>query len=245
MAVNWKLALAILALAVPGAIASAWLALPQLLAGRLLPLPLATLQIAAAGQTVLIALAAAGIGTSLAARVGLQAPVISALLNGDKPWPAWRAQWLASALGGLVGGAVIVGFYLCAPAELAPLHSAATIPLTVRLLYGGITEEILLRWGLMSGLAWAGWRLLQGGTGRPAAIVIWAAIALSALVFGISHLPAALAALGTASGSAIAYIVAGNALFGMLAGYLFWRYGLEAAIAAHVLAHVLAQLVRG
>jgi hypothetical protein len=43
----------------------------------------------------------------------------------------------------------------------------------------------------------------------------------------------------------VAYVTIGNALFGVVAGYLFWRYGLEAAIAAHVSAHVLTFLVRG
>ncbi len=240
---NWKLALALLMLAVPGAIVSVWLGLPLLLAGQSLPLPLATMQLAAAGQTILIVLVAAGVGTLSAAKVGLQAPVISMLLNGTNPWPAWRSQCLPGAVGGLIGCGIIVGFYRCAPAELAPLHVTAAIPLSVRLLYGGITEEILLRWGLMSSLVWVCWRLLEGGTGRPTAIIMWAAIGLSALMFGISHLPSAEIVLGKVSGAATVYIVAGNAAFGVVAGYLFWRYGLEAAIAAHVLAHLLAKVV--
>lgn len=34
------------------------------------------------------------------------------------------------------------------------------------------------------------------------------------------------------------YVVLGNAAFGLVAGWLYWRYGLEAAVLAHAGAHV-------
>lgn len=39
------------------------------------------------------------------------------------------------------------------------------------------------------------------------------------------------------------YIVTANPLFGLVAGYLFWRHGLESAMLAHLLAHLLAYIV--
>jgi len=51
--------------------------------------------------------------------------------------------------------------------------------------------------------------------------------------------------LPTLSVGVAAYIIIGNALFGPIAGYLFWRYGLETAIIAHVCAHVFAFAIRG
>lgn len=38
----------------------------------------------------------------------------------------------------------------------------------------------------------------------------------------------------------VAFVLVGNTVFGLVAGGLFARHGLEAAIIAHVLAHLLA-----
>lgn len=61
----------------------------------------------------------------------------------------------------------------------------------------------------------------------------------------LAALPSVAQSMPAWSASVVARITFGNALFGLVAGYLFWRYGLEAAIAAHVSAHVVAFGVRG
>jgi membrane protease YdiL (CAAX protease family) len=118
------------------------------------------------------------------------------------------------------------------------------LPLAVRVLYGGVTEEVLIRWGLMTALAWAAWRLFGKESPGPSGAMMWSAVVLSALVFGLSHVPAVAGLLGEVPASLAAYVTIGNAVFGVVAGYLFWRYGLEAAIGAHVLAHVFAYAIR-
>ncbi|WP_286922578.1 CPBP family glutamic-type intramembrane protease [Marinobacter sp.] len=104
---------------------------------------------------------------------------------------------------------------------------------------------MLVRWGLMTTLVWLGWRVLQRGKAAPSGIVVWLGIGLSALLFGVSHVPSVVAAVGSVPLTIVAYITLGNALFGLVAGILFWRYGLEAAITAHVLAHVIAYAIHG
>lgn len=242
---NWRLASLITLAAIPGPVAISWLALPILVDSKNLQVPLQTLQIATAVQSILLVALASAIGTLLSAKVGLSAPVFSALASRCGVLPALRQQLLPGALGGLFGALVIIGFYGFAPSELAPLQNRNSLPLTARALYGGVTEEVLLRWGLMTFIVWAGWRLLQRGTGEPSVTIVWLAIGISALLFGISHVPSVAAALGAVPASVVAYVTLGNAVFGIAAGYLFWRYGLEAAIGAHVLAHVLAFAVRG
>jgi hypothetical protein len=37
----------------------------------------------------------------------------------------------------------------------------------------------------------------------------------------------------------IAFVVLANSLFGLIAGYLYWKKGLESAMIAHILAHVV------
>jgi hypothetical protein len=39
------------------------------------------------------------------------------------------------------------------------------------------------------------------------------------------------------------HVVGANTVVGVLFGYLFWRYGLEAAIIAHAFAHVVGYVV--
>ena len=71
------------------------------------------------------------------------------------------------------------------------------------------------------------------------------AIVVSALVFALGHLPAAVLFVGPLNATIIAYVTVGNALFGIVFGWLFWRYGLEAAMLAHALTHVVKYVVSG
>lgn len=242
---NWKLTLLLTILAVPGGLVLAWLALPALVDPHDVPIPLRTLQIAVAAQSTLLAAMASAVGALLSPKVGLRAPALLAVVSRGNVVDALRPQLLPSAVGGLVGACILVGFHAISPDALAEAHRRGSIPLLVRVLYGGITEEVLMRWGLMTLFVWVGWRILQHGRGEAAAAVVWLAIGLSAVLFGVSHLPSVTAVMAEVPGAVVAWITVGNALFGMMAGYLFWCFGLEAAVTAHVLAHVIAWAVRG
>ncbi len=129
------------------------------------------------------------------------------------------------------------------PGDLAGVADELLVPLPARILYGGFTEELLIRFGLMSTLAWLFWRLLQRRD-RPSPALFWAAIILSAIPFGVGHLPLVAAATGGLTLEVVIWVVGANAVIGVVAGYLFWRYGLESAIIAHSLAHVFDALAR-
>lgn len=242
---NWKLVLLLTLLGATGSIALSWLGLPLLVDPGAAPGPLWLIQVGTALQSIVMVALAACVGAWLAPRVGLAAPALGAALARQGAWSALRPQCVPAFAGGVAGAALIVAFHALAPAEAAALHGETPLPLAARMLYGGVTEEILVRWGLMSLFAWIFWRLLQRGAGRLGASAAWAAICLSAFAFGLAHLPAAIAVMGELSAYFVFYVTAGNAMFGVLAGYLFWRYGLESAIMAHVLAHALAFVVRG
>jgi membrane protease YdiL (CAAX protease family) len=100
-------------------------------------------------------------------------------------------------------------------------------PLPMRLLYGGITEEVLLRWGFMTLLVW----LFRGR------YVL--AILISSLVFAIGHLPIAFMLFPKPTLVLIAFVIAANSLFGVIAGVLYWKRGLESAIVAHMVTHLV------
>lgn len=242
---NWRLAFLVALVAIPGPIAISFLALPILIDTDNLVVPLQTLQIATATQSIVLVALASGLGTFLSAKVGLRAPVMEALAKRGDCLSALAPQLIPGVIGGILGAAVIVGFYEFSPRALAALQTTDSIPLAARVLYGGITEEVLIRWGLMTTLVWLGWRVLQQGIAAPSGTVVWLGIGLSALLFGVSHVPSVVAAVGSVPLTIVAYITLGNALFGLVAGILFWRYGLEAAITAHVIAHVIAYAIHG
>jgi membrane protease YdiL (CAAX protease family) len=105
------------------------------------------------------------------------------------------------------------------------------------MLYGGITEELLLRWGVMSLLAWAGWRLFQRGRAAPSSGVLWLAVVLAALLFAIAHLPAAMA-MTDPPVMLIVRVLVLNFSAGLVFGWLYWRHNLETAMMAHASVHL-------
>jgi len=194
-------------------------------------------------QPTIILAAAALVGVLLAEKVGLSAPALDALARRDSFIGALRPQIIFGVVGGLIGAAAVVSSWVVARSIL-PLEFVARaeqfnrlLPLPTRLLSGGITEEVFLRWGLLTLLVWAGWKLFQRGHGKPRSTHFVGAILISSIVFGLGHLPIAVA-LGSISITIGLYIVTANSIFGLIAGYLYWRKGLEAAIIAHMFTHL-------
>jgi hypothetical protein len=107
------------------------------------------------------------------------------------------------------------------------------------MLYGGITEEILLRWGLMSLLVWIAWKVLKQGVTLPSQGIYQGAIVLAALVFGLLHLPAT-AAIVPLTPVVIIRAILLNGIAGIAFGWLFWQYSLEAAMLAHISIHAFS-----
>lgn len=240
---NLRLALVVWTAGMPGVVALAWALAPRLSAETGWPAQPWVMGVVGAAQSAAMLAMAAAAGAALAPRVGLRSPWFLAVATQRWPQVQWRRDLGAAVAGGLVGAGVIVAFHAFAPPQLAGVRTGLDLPLWARVLYGGVTEEILLRWGLMSLILWALWRLAQRGTGAPKVALVACAVAGSALAFGAGHLPVAAELTGGLTPQLGAYIVAGNALFGLVAGYLFWRHGLESAMLAHALAHVVASVL--
>lgn len=194
--------------------------------------------------TILLSLAVF-VGVAFAFKVGLSSPVAEAAANNRQLSLAFKPQLVPGLIGGITGGAVIFLIWILWKPFLPPefvtrsLALSNLLPISTRLLYGGFTEELLLRWGVMTFLVWAAWRLLQGGQGKPRAIYFASAIVISSVVFGLGHLPIAFALSSEVTSSLVLYIITANTAFGLIAGYLYWKKGLEAAMVAHMLGHVI------
>jgi len=218
----------------------------------LLPLPLlpegappaAVVRLLMLVQPTILLSVAVLIGVLLTPPLGLMAPGAEALSTGRSWRPAMVPQLRPGVVGGLISGGLLTAIALLSRPLLPPAYQAAEpTPLLVRFLYGGITEEILIRWGLMTLLLWLGWRLGQQRQGKPKAQWVVVAIAVSSLAFAVGHLPAAIALGLPLTPALVGFLLIQNSLFAVVAGYLFWRYGLEAAMIAHLTVHAVLALI--
>jgi len=204
------------------------------------PAPTAVLKGLILIQPTILLSVAVLLGVQLAHRVGLSAPAAEALVQRRSWRNAIAPQLLPGLIGGLVSGGVLVAIAALSKGWLPSAYLATKPPpALVRFLYGGITEEILMRWGLMTLLMWLGWRFGQRRRGKPALGWVTVAIALSAGLFAAAHLPYLVALEIPLTSLLTGYILIQNSLFAGVAGYLYWRYGLEAAIAAHLVVHAV------
>ncbi len=196
------------------------------------------------GQPTAMVLVAAAVGCLLAPRVGLVSLFYEWAAFGRGIGTRLRPHLRSALLLGLLfAGAALAmdAAFLPAMGEafaaLTPASEQGLAQLGTGVLYGGITEEILLRWGMMSLLVWVGARLAGRRQAEPPPAVAWTAIVLAAVLFGVGHLPAvsALVPLNTAI---IVRTILINALGGVIFGWLFWRRNLEAAMVAHASTHL-------
>ena len=228
--------------AMTGAVVLSITVIPQLLAKVPQTVPLGVAVAASVIQTGVLLALAVWTGVALSRPLGLGAPAIEAALSGADAWRPLKHQLIPAAIVGMFVGGVLVVLARIAPAELLALGETVEIPVAAKLLYGGVTEEMLMRWGLMTALIWLPWRFIQKRAGPPRTSYVVAAIVVAALLFGVLHLPAAAAMGASLTPSVVSYVVVGNAVPGVLFGILYWRYGLEAAILAHALGHFVSVL---
>ncbi|MAM62028.1 CPBP family glutamic-type intramembrane protease [Maritimibacter sp. UBA3975] len=172
------------------------------------------------------------LGVGLSGRVGLHS-WLTARMRGEAA--VFPAVWLPICLG--LGGGVLIALADWLFFWLRGADGGLTIPTVpgalAALTYGGIVEELMLRYGLLTALFWAAWKIGRQ-TLRP--VVAWVLIAVVAVLFGLGHLPAMMT-LGPLDAALIARTILLNAALGLVYGWLYWRRGLEARMVAHMATH--------
>ena len=216
-------------------------------AAELAGLPVAVVVAASAAQSLALLAVAVAVGLYATPRVGLRSHLLARLSDDEPLGPAVQSFTRPALLGGVAVGLLLLALDAVAPTPVdgtaAPTVGSLLASLPFRVLYGGVTEELLLRWGVMSLVALALARTV--GRGRDARTeglspaVAWTAIVVSSVLFGVGHLPAATAVYGPLTPEVLAFVVGGNTLAGLVFGWLFWRHGLEAGMVAHALGHVV------
>ncbi|RZM79440.1 CPBP family glutamic-type intramembrane protease [Leptolyngbya iicbica] len=236
-------------LGMTGEVALLWADLP--LPPGPLPLPLSTIKALMLLQGMVLLTIAVVLGVVLAPRVQLAAPWLEAIAQGmPLSQRALKPPLVWGAIGGLVSASLallwLAGWQPALPPEFLTAAKTYQLPLFARILRGGMSEEILMRWGLMTLVVWLPWRIAQRQRDLPLHPGYYiAALSLTAVIFGVLHLPLAFLLSPTVTISLVVYIIGANAIVGAIAGYLYWQWGLEAAIIAHALFHVFVAMVEG
>jgi hypothetical protein len=177
------------------------------------------------------------LGLAAAHAIGSGAPYVEAVLGGTYP-PSGIGLAVAAAWGFVAGAALLIADLFFIPYWPKPLLDTAkkttVLENFLASFYGGINEELLMRFFGLSALLW-----LASLVSQPNALIFWVANILMTIVFGIGHLPALKGVAGSISRVMLARTLLLNAPVGLVCGWLFWTYGIEAAIVAHFSADIV------
>ena len=223
-------------------------------AGRSPTRSLALLTLLSLIQPAVLVVATAVAGAALAPRLGFTSYLAG--VNVQRPFGTQVRRAIGA---GLLVGAAIVVLDIALFAHFVLRTGSASLRLVLQglaggILYGGLSEEVMMRWGAMTFVVWVGARL-DGRRGRPPAalradqakplppVVYVLAIVVVALLFAAGHLPAA-SALAPLTTALVLRIVLLNGVAGLVFGWLYWKASLEAAMLAHASVHVVFALAQ-
>ena len=184
--------------------------------------------------------AASAAGTWLGKRVDLGSGLRDLVSGKPGRWRRARSELVPGALVGLALGILQLISQGAVPKDvlIPALDNPNALEWTLRCLSAALTEEIGFRFGAMSLFAWVTWSVA-----RRAAIhrsSQWIGNLLSALVFAVAHLPQ-LELQRYGLSLLIPFVVSSTGV-GMIMGWLFMRYGLVSAIAAHLVVDLMANV---
>lgn len=207
--------------------------------------PLAVIAVASVVQSGVLVAIAVLVGLYLGPKVGLGAPLLRARLDGHPVGARLRETVPSAASLGVAAALAIVVLDLAFGAVGASIPAEAVDQpalwkRALAVLYGGITEELLLRFGLMTLFVWLSTFVV--GDEAPADGAVWAAIVLAAVAFGAAHL-GTLASITDPTPLLVVRTLVLNALGGVVFGWLYWKRGIEAAMVAHLAADVTLHVV--
>ena len=134
-------------------------------------------------------------------------------------------------------GAVIPGIQESTTETLTP------IVITASVLYGGIVEELMLRFFMMSVIAFLLWKLFARRAQTAPTAVIIAANIIAAVLFAAGHLPATAMLFGSLSPLILLRCFLLNGGFGLLFGWLYRRHGIQYAMVSHAVFHIVSKLI--
>lgn len=187
--------------------------------------------------TILLLIAVV-VGTLLYDKVGFSVPTISSLLKIEPQKIKLVEQAKFGIFFGFIAGILItiigIFFKYSLPQEFIELGNKIKITTIARFLYGGFTEELLMRFGFMTLVVW----LIFKVTKNLNSSTYWTGIIVASILFAVGHFPVVFNAVQSPTITLLTYVLIGNSIAGLFFGWLYWKKGLESAFIAHIFAHV-------
>jgi hypothetical protein len=192
-------------------------------------------------QVIGSVLLSAVLGALLYNQTSLHNPFMTALINNPSNlWPALLMQIKAALLFGTPATLIFLFLYYGFFRPLLDSQTAQTLDgmrvyvgFWGRLLFGGVVEEVIIRYQLQTVIVWLASFILSS----PSAIN-YIAIFFANAIFTVFNLPGFLYARCTSlMFFATLFLLHGGILF--IFGWLFWQYGIIAATTAHMLHHII------
>jgi membrane protease YdiL (CAAX protease family) len=244
--INWKLYFVLLIISIFSIISISPYAL-TLQADSLqnLPIPIPLALLLSVLQSSVIFSILIFFGLKLSNKVGLGLPILESYIVKAKVRNNINAILKPSIFAGIIIGLIIISLDFLFIKIGVTLEGSATISAWKGFLasfYGGIGEEILLRLFFMTFIVWVFSKLTKSEEIIKNNFMMWLSIVLTALMFGLGHLPA------TASLTALTPIIVFRSLLlngigGIVFGWLYWKKGLESAMIAHFSADIMLHVV--
>lgn len=191
----------------------------------------------ASGLIVLVTSPLASLGLWLRNRLGIEAARIKDFFIKDR----WLLSlFLAIGFGLLCGIFVALSdkaFYSSLPTAIQEMKLPGSFSGLFAAFGAGINEEIWFRLGLLTGLVSVGRWIFKDS--QTSLAVFWTANSVTALLFGAAHLPQFALIASELPFSLIAVVLLQNGGVGLIFGWLYWQWGLLAAILAHITADLV------
>ena len=111
------------------------------------------------------------------------------------------------------------------------------------ILYGGVVEEVMLRLFFMSLIALISWKLFAGKEDTVPEKILVISNIIAATLFAAAHLPATVLFFGHLTPLLISRCFIMNGAFGIVFGRLYRKYGIQYAMLAHMLTHIVSKTI--
>ena len=216
-----------------------------------LPFPLAVLLPLQILQNAILIGVFIALGMWLAPKVGLGTPLLVKWTTGEPVARALLPTLLLSVLWGVLAAVLVIFLDTKVFAIQLPhiAHPEAANPAAwkgfLASFYGGIDEEIFMRFGIMTLLVLGLGRIFRTAERRPTGVAFWLANIIAAVLFGLGHLPATAMLMPLTKWVVLRALLL-NGIPGIVFGALYWKRGLESAMVSHFAAdlilHVAAPL---
>lgn len=210
--------------------------------------PLIVIALASLVQSSILFAIVLFLGMKLSKSVGLKMPIIESYFYYQKSTSDTKSIINKSLLFGIFAGVAIVLLDLLFTrlGVQISLWTGQMPPFWMGMLasiYGGFGEEILLRLFFMTLIIWIFSKIKRSKNNiLDNNLVMWSAIIISAVVFGIGHLPIT-SSVTPLTALVVTRAIVLNGVGGVIFGWLYWKNGLESAMIAHFSADIVLHVI--